>query len=220
MIKKILPLIAAFGVTFCFCYFNTPWFHSPQQVVAPAPMPTLQELYTQVLGGFFFSLTLTLTPLLFYVISYPHLPSWIKWRSCTPRLFLRDFAILYGAAFCFISLLAPQGLQNNLQFLSLLKHFSLFQITTIALFICLLVPLAEEILYRGILLHLCSPWIGLLISTCTFAIAHGLSCYTYPLLLIGWTLGLITLRSHSILPSFLLHASFNTLNFIGLVFSN
>ena len=69
----------------------------------------------------------------------------------------------------------------------------------------------EEALFRGVLLHAAPPWAALPLSSLLFGLAHGPDAFALPLALLGWCLGLVTLRARSLLPAILLHALFNLL---------
>lgn len=80
--------------------------------------------------------------------------------------------------------------------------------------ICLIGPLAEEILCRGLiqntLLKTVKPAVAISISALMFAILHGnlyQGCYTFAL---GLLLGYLAYRFGSILPAVFLHATYNS----------
>lgn len=81
-------------------------------------------------------------------------------------------------------------------------------------FLCLLTPLIEECLFRGVLLHAAPPAVGLPLSALAFALAHGLNAHAPALLLFGLALGYLTLRTRSLRPALLLHAAFNLVNLL------
>lgn len=88
------------------------------------------------------------------------------------------------------------------------------QLLLFAPILVLAVPIFEEALFRGVLLHAAPPWAALPLSSLLFGLAHGPDAFALPLALLGWCLGLVTLRARSLLPAILLHALFNLLALI------
>lgn len=88
----------------------------------------------------------------------------------------------------------------------------------LAITVILLVPVFEEILYRGLLLRALEPWgrlPALIVTSLVFGLGHGPVQLTGTVAL-GWVLGWLTLEYKSIWPAVLLHAAFNAT--AGLVF--
>lgn len=82
------------------------------------------------------------------------------------------------------------------------------------LYMCILGPVCEEILFRGILLKKLEPFgkmSAILISSILFALFHMNLVQLPGPLLIGLILGYITVESKSIYPSILIHILNNTL---------
>ncbi len=80
--------------------------------------------------------------------------------------------------------------------------------------VCLLIPMCEELLFRGILLEVATPWVALPLSSLLFALAHGLNLYAFGLFVFGFALGLLTLRTRSLLPAMVAHGVFNAISLI------
>jgi uncharacterized protein len=85
----------------------------------------------------------------------------------------------------------------------------------------LVVPFAEELLYRGVVysaLRRYGPLIAVLGSAALFGIAHGLSVVTVAAVFIGVVNAVLVERSGSIWPAVIIHAVNNTLAFgLGVV---
>lgn len=208
--------ILACSVSLLFAYMNT----FPPTVKQPLTPPSPTESLIAILSGLIFSTIILSIPLLFKIISTPpilkawfHLPK-ITLRRCIVGIGL--FLLLYFSTYLIYIVLNPANVQTNLSFILLLPEAPIGLVILIGLFICVIFPLAEELLYRGLILRAFPPMLGLVISTLLFAFAHGINGYLFPILLIGWGLGLLALNTRSILPSFLCHVAFNALNFIFL----
>jgi membrane protease YdiL (CAAX protease family) len=87
----------------------------------------------------------------------------------------------------------------------------------------LLVPVAEEILFRGIIYAWVSQisyrWLGVLISSLLFALAHGNLLAFLPLFLFAVMLALLYEKTKNLLTCITTHAVFNGLNFLMLYLS-
>lgn len=214
-LQRTLTLLAC-GISLLFAYMNT----FPPTTNAPATPPTPTTLLTAVLSGLIFSTVILALPIILKLLTTPNLfRTWFSLPKFTLKksfIGLGIFLILYLFTYLIYCVLDPADVQNNLSFILLLPEAPKGLIFAIGLFICVLFPLAEELLYRGIILRSFPPCVGLLASTLLFALAHGINGYLYPILFIGWGFGLLALRTRSILPTFLCHAAFNTLNFIFL----
>ncbi len=85
-----------------------------------------------------------------------------------------------------------------------------------------LAPFAEELFFRGVLFPAAAralgPARGLLVQAAAFWLIHCVADWkliapTMPLAALGWISGWLYLRTGSLAPSILLHASFNAFNF-------
>lgn len=88
-----------------------------------------------------------------------------------------------------------------------------FERVSLAIFVCVLAPLAEELFFRGALYARLSPGraplrVGLTLAAC-FTVSHAEPRIWAPLLVVGLALGLVRAASPSLAPCFLLHAAFN-----------
>jgi membrane protease YdiL (CAAX protease family) len=188
-----------------------------QSVQSQAPA-TLEAYFQAIFASLLCSAFLIALPTLFSACIQParckqwfHLPR-LSWRNIGVSMGL--FLLLYGSTYLLYIVLNPSNLQENIAFISLLPQASWTTRLLLGCFMCLLVPLAEECLYRGVLLQHFSPMVGLIMSTLFFGLAHGINGYLYPILLMGWGLGMVALTTRSIWPTFLLHGAFNGYNFL------
>lgn len=85
-----------------------------------------------------------------------------------------------------------------------------------ALSIVVMGPLAEELVFRGIiqtrLLRAMPPWMAVVLQAALFAIIHGTPIQIVYALLLGLALGFLRSRTGSILPGLAAHAAFNAMN--------
>lgn len=85
-----------------------------------------------------------------------------------------------------------------------------------ALSIVVVGPLAEELVFRGIiqtrLLRAMPPWTAVVLQAVLFGIIHGTPIQIVYALLLGLALGFLRSRTGSILPGFAAHAAFNAMN--------
>lgn len=85
-----------------------------------------------------------------------------------------------------------------------------------ALSIAVAGPLAEELMFRGViqtrLERAMPPWIAVVLQATLFAIIHGTPIQIVYALLLGLALGFLRSRTGSILPGLAAHAAFNAMN--------
>ena len=85
-----------------------------------------------------------------------------------------------------------------------------------ALSIVVMGPLAEELVFRGIiqtrLLRAMPSWTAVVLQATLFAIIHGTPIQIVYALLLGLALGFLRSRTGSILPGLAAHAAFNAMN--------
>ncbi len=140
------------------------------------------------------------------------LRTWLRWdKGTSVGALVVLFALFLFILECCFAVLPEMGLQDSVQ---LLTTMSIGQKFLLVFPLCLLVPLCEELLFRGFLLHALPVAIGLPLSSVLFACAHGLNLFVLPLFLFGWFLGLLALRTKSLLPSVLFHGLFNALTLV------
>jgi membrane protease YdiL (CAAX protease family) len=123
-------------------------------------------------------------------------------------------AVLLGSAMWYltawlVALLQPPGDPGKLQ--QLVEQTPLVP-TLIAL--ALLPALAEELVFRGILARTLAlrlgPAVGIAISAATFALYHLFPPQIVSTFVLGLVLGLLAVRSRSIVPSIIVHVLNNT----------
>jgi membrane protease YdiL (CAAX protease family) len=201
---QILSHIVALLTVTYFCMVNT----FPTQV-AP-PLPETHDIFMALLQGSLFSVPLMLFPVIF-TLFLPQgkntLKTWFTKPAITLRGGLGCFIMLLFCSNALLTVLAPADEQPIVALFQCLKGW---EIAIIASFICIFVPLAEELLFRGLLMRGLPTCVALIYSSVIFACAHGINLYVIPLFFTGWMLGLIRTRSASLIPSICCHAAFNT----------
>ena len=89
------------------------------------------------------------------------------------------------------------------------------------LYVCLLGPICEELLFRGIILKALKPWgsmTAIIVSSIAFAVFHGNPVQFVTPLFVGLLLGYLTIRCNSILPAILAHVLNNSLRTLPTLF--
>ena len=91
----------------------------------------------------------------------------------------------------------------------------------VALIVIIIVPIVEELLYRGVLLgfiaQVISPTKAIWVSAIIFGIAHFDVANSVGTALLGLGLGYLRVRTGSIWPPIILHMSFNAVGFTIMV---
>ncbi len=211
MIKQLYVSIPAIVIPLLFCVMNTPWLLPPPPAEATVEVA---DVFFSIFMGSIASVGMMLLPVIFYFLTFRQYPSWLRRQSVPVKDLCKDFFVVILFATTFMIILAPQEHQSNLTFLEMLDQFTIWQRCFIAFSICLGVPVCEEFLFRGVLIHLFKPKVGIFVSSVLFGLAHGLSIYTFPLVLTGWCFSIITYRTGSLFPTIFMHILFNTFNFI------
>ena len=83
--------------------------------------------------------------------------------------------------------------------------------------ICIAAPVAEEMLFRGVILHALRPYgngFAILISALFFGLIHGNFSQAPGAFVIGIALGIVTLRTRSLLPAIFIHLVNNTISVV------
>lgn len=115
-----------------------------------------------------------------------------------------------------ISPYEPQQLVNEI-----LENPELLHTMPVVLSACLIIPIEEEILFRGFLLSglrdVISPVPAVVLSAAFFGCMHETQAI-FPVFALGCILGWLRLRTGSIFPSMLVHALHNTLMLAALPF--
>ncbi len=121
------------------------------------------------------------------------------------------FLFLVTACEGIMGAFAPEANQVNVQIIEML---SLGERLLLLIPVCVLIPVAEECLFRGVFLEALPRVYAVPISALLFAVAHGINLYCFGLFFFGLVLGLVALRTRSLLPCFLLHGLFNALSLV------
>ena len=83
--------------------------------------------------------------------------------------------------------------------------------------VVIMAPIAEELLFRGILYntikHTGYPLAGMIISAALFALVHSSLALMLPLFVMGFALAWVYEKSGSIIAPMVMHATFNAINF-------
>ncbi len=88
--------------------------------------------------------------------------------------------------------------------------------------ICVMPAVVEESIFRGVILRSFSQkdmWKGIVVSSALFSLMHGSAQQTAYQFVVGAILGLVAVKTNSIIPSILLHMLNNTVSLILMFFS-
>lgn len=106
-----------------------------------------------------------------------------------------------------------QSIQQQAQPVLIQAHSDGLVSSTLA--VCLLAPLMEEILFRGVLLpafaYKSKQYVGIISSAILFSVIHFSAEQAVILFIAGVCFGILRVKSHSIWPPFLAHFTNNTL---------
>ena len=135
------------------------------------------------------------------------------------------FALIFGALTGFLDLQVWAAgrpcppLSNFATLKAMVTSHAWLNVGLLIVPVCLLYPLFEEIVFRGIFLdglqaQFRSAWPPLLVSSGVFALLHLTSVADIrpilDLFALALALAWLTLRTRSLLPAFLLHAAYNS----------
>ena len=119
--------------------------------------------------------------------------------------------LLYAAVTLALSLLPAAWMEDYIQASSTLDGTGLIPFLAIAL----AAPLAEEVIFRGLiqsrLAHALPGWPAVVLSALLFALCHGQPVWMGYAFVLGMVLGIMAWRTGSILPSILTHIVFNAI---------
>ena len=196
---RLIATCSTVGIILLFGWLNS----------RPADFPA-QEGFPLLMASMVLSLSLMALPLLPGLLGEPgRLRRWFALPAGGWRFWFRlagGFALLLLGASALVEVMAPEEEQAMVRLLATLTPP---QLAVAAVFLCVFTPLIEECLCRGILLETVRPALALPLSAALFAFAHGFNAFLLPLFFMGWCLGLLTLRTRTLLPAILLHGSFN-----------
>lgn len=160
-------------------------------------------------GGVAFSVAARFVP--------PRLPAWVG-VSIGWAIGARLFATAWAAA---VQALGWRLQGQDIDPTRLLPE-GVFGLALTAVLVVVAAPLAEETIFRGVLVPSLSTRystrIAVWVSAVLFALVHFNAFSTVPVLVAGWVFGRLLVRSGSVWPSVLAHAVFNATGFLALVF--
>ncbi len=87
--------------------------------------------------------------------------------------------------------------------------------------ICIVPAVVEESIFRGVILRSfaqTNAWKGILISSALFALMHGSAQQTVYQFVVGVILGLVAIKTNSIIPSMILHMANNAISLVIMAF--
>ena len=89
----------------------------------------------------------------------------------------------------------------------------------VGILVILIAPIIEEIVFRGAMFNalerLGGRWLALVATAALFAVAHVNPLHMGYALVLGILLGILRMKTASIVPGILLHTTFNAMNYIG-----
>jgi membrane protease YdiL (CAAX protease family) len=91
------------------------------------------------------------------------------------------------------------------------------QNTVLLLYVCLVGPILEEILFRGLVLQSLRPWgdkLAIIVSGVLFGLMHMNLLQGIPVAVLGIFFAYVTVKSGSIIPTVILHILYNTIPMI------
>jgi uncharacterized protein len=140
--------------------------------------------------------------------------SW-RWLLAGAGLGLLGWTANYGIVFTYIWLTGDAS--NPQEQLANVAQGSPLQFTLLLLLGALATPLAEELLFRGILYTWLRRWgvaIAVGVSAVIFGLAHGVSVVLPAAILVGVLTGVVYEKSGSVWPAVMVHVVNNTLVFV------
>ena len=106
-------------------------------------------------------------------------------------------------------------LSNSQQELTDLALGSVGQLATLLVMACVVAPLGEELLFRGVVFGSLRRYnfvLAVLVSAVVFSLAHGLGAVTLAVFVLAVVNALIYERTRSIWPCVIAHATFNAVS--------
>jgi hypothetical protein len=148
-------------------------------------------------------------------LAFPTVRATVKWVG---------FAVLAYAAFTFVFavIVHPKSSDDLFHQLGIHKH-AVGAATALAILVCVLAPIAEELLFRGFMfgamIRWGGPWVAALVVGILFGAVHASSAPAILLIqlaALGVIFCIVRWRTGSILPTIALHAVNNALAFASL----
>lgn len=132
--------------------------------------------------------------------------------SSADSLIMKVLSFFFGSSSGFIGSVIGSGIMSD---------NILISIISIA-YVAVLGPITEELLCRGAILATCShiSWrFGIIASALMFGIMHCNVSQLFNAFILGLLLAYVTLKSHSLIPAFLMHIANNTISIIQSIIS-
>lgn len=208
MKKRIIQILLALSLIF----YKSTWFWWIFNHFAARFVPASREYFLLLA---FLELSVTLLTVLYLLVFEGKKMLELKWKWRYPVYLLLAYGVNYLSDSVF-SFLTP-ATSNQIALNELIEMTGRQELLYFLILTCLLGPIAEEMVYRGVLMNTFlkdSPWYGdVLLSACAFGYVHVSSGLT-PLAFFtyasgGAILALLYRKTHSLYYPILLHFMVN-----------
>ena len=208
MKKRIIQILLALSLIF----YKSTWFRWIFNHFAARFVPASREYFLLLA---FLELSVTLLTVLYLLVFEGKKMLELKWKWRYPVYLLLAYGVNYLSDSVF-SFLTP-ATSNQIALNELIEMTGRQELLYFLLITCLLGPILEELVYRGVLMNTFlkdSPWYGdVLLSACIFGYVHVSSGLT-PLAFFtyasgGAILALLYRKTHSLYYPILLHFMVN-----------
>ena len=208
MKKRIIQILLALSLIF----YKSTWFRWIFNHFAARFVPASREYFLLLA---FLELSVTLLTVLYLLVFEGKKMLELKWKWRYPVYLLLAYGVNYLSDSVF-SFLTP-ATSNQIALNELIEMTGRQELLYFLILTCLPGPIAEEMVYRGVLMNTFlkdSPWYGdVLLSACTFGYVHVSSGLT-PLAFFtyasgGAILALLYRKTHSLYYPILLHFMVN-----------
>ena len=199
--------------------YRKTWFWWIFNHFAGRLVPASREFF-QILS--FLELIVTFIAILYLLVFEGKRILGLKWKWRYPVYLLLAYGVSYLSDIVF-SFLTP-ATSNQIALNELTEMTGRQELPYLLLIVCLLGPITEELVYRGVLMNTFlkdSPWYGdVLLSACVFGYVHGSSGLT-PLAFFTYASGgaicaFLYRKTHSLYYPILLHIMINITAFLEL----
>lgn len=170
------------------------------------------QIFKAFLQGHCISLPLFFLPLVMLCFTkggFAAIRGWFARPNCSFRIACRLVLVMILLGFALATSLDAMDEQGTV---TLFKRLVGWQTFIIALLIGGVVPIVEELFFRGVLLHRLPSWWAVPVSAVIFAFAHGTDTFLFPLFFTGWMLAMIRVRTESLWIPIACHMGFNSLS--------
>lgn len=208
MKKRIIQILLALSLIF----YKSTWFRWIFNHFAARFVPASREYFLLLA---FLELSVTLLTVLYLLVFEGKKMLELKWKWRYPVYLLLAYGVNYLSDSVF-SFLTP-ATSNQIALNELIEMTGRQELLYFLILTCLLGPIAEEMVYRGVLMNTFlkdSPWYGdVLLSACAFGYVHvssGLTPLTFFTYASGGAiLALLYRKTHSLYYPILLHFMVN-----------